>query len=98
MVHGLEFRPLVLLWVSPWVGPLASLRPAPLRAGAGDRSGESIVATGPVLVRYDEGVKSPMPLDAVYFLDYKAGRLLATIPTYRQSATSTAYHRHIRRA
>ena len=68
---------------------LSSLRPAPLRAGAGDRSGESIVATGPVLVRYDEGAKAPIPLDAVYFLDYKGGRLLATIPTYQQSTSST---------
>ena len=68
---------------------LSNLRPAPLRAGAGDRSGESIVATGPVIVRYDEGAKAPIPLEAVYFLDYKTGRLLATIPTYQQSAAST---------
>ena len=68
---------------------LSSLRPAPLRAGAGDRSGESIVATGPVIVRYDEGAKAPIPLEAVYFLDYKGGRLLATVPTYQQSAAST---------
>ena len=33
---------------------LASFRPVPLQASAGDRSGESIVATGPVLVRFDE--------------------------------------------
>ena len=65
-----------------WAGRLASFRPAPLRAGAGDRSGESIVATGPVLVRYDEATKSPIPLDALYILDYKGGRLLATVPTY----------------
>jgi hypothetical protein len=47
------------------------------------------VATGPVIVRYDEGAKAPIPLDAVYLLDYKAGRLLATVPTYQQSASST---------
>jgi hypothetical protein len=70
-----------------WV--LASVRPASIRAGAGDRSGDSIVATGPVLVRLDEGTKSPIALDALYFLDYKGGRLLATIPTYRQFGTST---------
>jgi hypothetical protein len=68
---------------------LSSLRPAPLRAGAGDRSGESIVATGAVLVRYDEGAKAPIPLDAVYLLDYKAGRLLATVPSYQQTTSST---------
>jgi len=67
----------------------SSLRPTPLRAGAGDRSGESIVATGPVIVRYDEGAKAPIPLEAIYLLDYKAGRLLATVPSYQQSASST---------
>jgi hypothetical protein len=68
---------------------LASLRPATVRASAGDRFGESIVATGPVMVRYDEGTKSSIPLDALYFLDYKGGRLLATIPSFRQYGTST---------
>jgi hypothetical protein len=68
---------------------LASLRPAALHAGAGDRAGESIVATGPVLVRYDEAAKGPVALDALYFLDYKGGRLLATVPTYQQTTTST---------
>jgi hypothetical protein len=68
---------------------LASLRPISLHAGASDRSGESIVATGPVLVRYDEAVKGPIALDAVYFLDYKGGRLLAAVPAYQQTNTST---------
>ena len=68
---------------------LASWRPIPLHAGAGDRSGESIVATGPVLVRYDEAAKGPIALDAVYFLDYKGGRLLGAVPAYQQTNTST---------
>jgi hypothetical protein len=68
---------------------LASIRPTPLHAGAGDRSGEAIVATGPVLIRYDEAARAPIPLDAIYFLDYKGGRLLATIPSLRQTASST---------
>ena len=60
----------------------SSLRPTPLRPGGGDRSGEYILATGPAIVRYDEGAKAPIPLDAVYFLDYKAGRAEtpATLP------------------
>jgi hypothetical protein len=70
-----------------WV--LSSVRPAPLRAGPGDRSGESIVTTGPVFISYDEGVKTAIPVEAVYMLDYKGGRLLATIPTYRQTTKST---------
>jgi len=64
---------------------LASFRPVPARAGAGDRSGESILATGPVLVRFDEGAKAAIPLDALYFLDYKGGRLMATVPAFRQT-------------
>jgi hypothetical protein len=69
-----------------WV--VASFRPAPARAGAGDRSGECIVTTGPVLVRFDEGAKAPIPLDALYFLDYKGGRLLATVPAFRQTGAT----------
>ncbi len=68
---------------------LASLRPVRLNASAGDRAGESVVATGPVLVRFDEAAKGPIALDAVYFLDYKGGRLLATVPSFRQTNTST---------
>jgi len=68
---------------------LSLIRPAALHAGAGDRLGETIMTTGPVLVLYDEATKSPIPLDAIYVLDYKAGRLLATVPTYRQSTSST---------
>jgi hypothetical protein len=60
-----------------------------LHAGAVDRSGESIIATGTVLLRYDEMTKSAVPLDAVYFLDYKGGRLLATIPSYQQTGRTT---------
>jgi hypothetical protein len=67
---------------------LSLVRPVRLHAG-GDRQGESILATGPVLVRYDEATKSPIALDALYILDYKAGRLLASLPTYRQSTSST---------
>jgi hypothetical protein len=69
---------------------LASVRPSPLRASAsgGDRLRESVVATGPVMIRFDEGVKSAVATDALYFLDYSGGRLLATIPTYRQTTKS----------
>jgi len=67
---------------------LASLRPTPIRASAGDRFDGSVVATGPVMVRFDEGTKSAIPTDALYYLDYEGGRLLATIPTYRQTTKS----------
>lgn len=84
----------VVLLVGVTAGWCLSLfRPVPLHARAADhapdRIPESIMTTGPVLVRYDEATKSSIPLDAIYILDYKGGRLLASIPTYRQLATST---------
>lgn len=80
----------VALFVGLLMGwALASLHPVRLNASAGDRSGESIVVTGPVLMRFDEAAKGPVALDAVYFLDYKGGRLLATVPSYRQTTTAT---------
>ena len=47
------------------------------------------MAAGPIMVRYDEATKAPLALDAVYFLDYKGGRLLATVPGLRQTTAST---------
>ncbi|MHB1557791.1 MAG: hypothetical protein ACYC61_09945 [Isosphaeraceae bacterium] len=70
-----------------WVG--ASFRARPVWATAGDRAGECITATGPVLMQYDESTKSPIPLEAVYFLDYKSGRLLASVPSYHQTGGRT---------
>lgn len=70
---------------------LSAGRAPRLQAGGGDRSGESAIATGPIAIRYDEGNKTQIPHDALYYLDYKAGKLLATIPTYRQTPESTRY-------
>ncbi len=58
---------------------------AVLRAHGGDRAGESILTTGPVLVRYDEGRKVQTAQDAVYYLDYTGARLYASVPSFRQS-------------
>jgi hypothetical protein len=80
----------VALLVGLMVGWGLSLSNArPLHAGAGDRFKETILTTGPVLVRYDEATKSSIALDAVYILDHKGGRLIASLPTYRQSTSST---------
>jgi hypothetical protein len=70
---------------------LSGFRAAPMRASAGDRAGECIVATGPVLMQYDDATKTPIPLEAVYFLDYKGGRLLATVPTYRLNGEKSEF-------
>jgi hypothetical protein len=52
----------------------------------GDRWGDRIVASGPVGIRYDERLRAPLKQDALYYLDYRAGRLLAAIPSYHQQA------------
>jgi hypothetical protein len=70
---------------------MANIRPASMVAGGGDRSGESIVATGPVLIRYDEGSKVQIPLEALYVLDYKAGKLVGTVPSMQQTSKGSRY-------
>ncbi len=80
-----------------WGGPPAAVRTRPLQASAGDRAGERIVATGPVMMRYDDSTKTPIALDALYFLDHQGGRLLATVPTYRNDRHEDAVHRRLRR-
>ncbi len=70
----------------------ASLLVQPVAACAGDggdRAGETAIVTGPVRVQYDAATKAPIPLDALYILDYNSGRLLASLPTYRQSTQGT---------
>jgi hypothetical protein len=62
---------------------LANLRAPILHAHGGDRSGESVLATGPTMVRFDDGLRVPLAHDAIYYLDYKGGRLLAVVPIYR---------------
>jgi hypothetical protein len=68
-----------------WAG--SGFRATPMRASTTDRAGECIVAAGPVLMQYDDTSKAPIPLEALYFLDYNGGRLLATIPSYRMVGT-----------
>ena len=70
---------------------LATLLPASITASGGDHSGESIVTTGPILIRYDEGNKVQIPLEALYILDYKAGRILGTVPALHQTVKSSSY-------
>src|SRR5205823_3925744 len=68
------------------LGWLLTVTPRPaLRAHGGDRWGDASVATGPVMIRYDERLKAPLAQDALYYLDYRGGRLLATVPSYQQS-------------
>ena len=65
---------------------MANHRPTIAKAGGGDRYGEDSVTTGPITLQYNQQTKIQAPQDAVYFLDYRGGRLLATVPIQRQSA------------
>ena len=76
---------------------LSSFRPVPLQAergrpfgrvNRGDRTGARSLRRGSQRARRAR---------CVYFLDYKGGRLLATVPSYRQTTTSTRLHRAIQR-
>jgi hypothetical protein len=59
-----------------------------LRAGGGDRWGDSILAAGSVSTQFHEGLKVQVTQDALYFLDYRGGRLLATVPNSIVTATA----------
>ena len=68
---------------------LASPRWQPLRASSEGRAGgdEPLLATGPAFLTYNEGAKTQVAQDAVYYLDYRAGKLLATIPQVKPSGS-----------
>lgn len=68
---------------------LAGSRPVAIRAGGADRSDESVLVAGPTIVQYNEASKVQVAQDGLYYLDYKTGKLLATIPTMRRSAGSS---------
>lgn len=69
---------------------MMSLQRGPVILAAGnDRSGESILGAGPVEVGYHQGLKIEITTDAIYFLDWRAGKLIAALPTLKQSGTTT---------
>lgn len=68
---------------------LASARsPRPVLASGSDRWGDRIIATGPIGFEMNS-LKAPVPRDAIYYLNYNNGRLLATVPSYRQTPGQT---------
>ncbi|HEV3164405.1 MAG TPA: hypothetical protein VGZ22_10300, partial [Isosphaeraceae bacterium] len=64
---------------------MASLRPAMVQADRSAPNGEDQVAAGPVAIQQDRGNNVQVDHDAIYYLDYKGGRLLAGVPSARQS-------------
>ncbi len=68
-----------------WIGSVS--RTTPLRASAGDRAGECIVATGPVLMQYDDATKAPIALERCISSTTRAAAYSPSLPTYRMAGT-----------
>ena len=61
----------------------------PLQAGGGsDRAGESIVASAVVSSVYNPGTKTMIEQDGLFYLDYRSGRLLASVPELQTNGNS----------
>ncbi len=67
----------------------ANHRPTLVRAAGGDRYGEYSVTTGAVSLEYNDRTKVQSAQEAIYYLDWKGGRLLGTLPLLRQSMGSS---------
>jgi hypothetical protein len=55
------------------------------QASHGGVDSEDQIAVGPISIEYNSGLKIQVPHDAIYYLDYRAGRLLATLPSPTQT-------------
>jgi hypothetical protein len=82
-----RLSPAVSLAVGLAVGWLLASLPRPaLRAQGNVRCGENDnLASGPLSIQYHQTLKVQIPQEALYYIDYKTGRLLATVPSFRQS-------------
>ncbi len=82
-----NFPPLLILLAGIAIGwTLTGPRPMILKAGGGsDRFGRFAVATGTIGMQFNEQSKLQTSQEAIYFIDWPNLRLLATIPTLRQS-------------
>jgi hypothetical protein len=70
---------------------LAAPRSQPLQASSEGRVDDSTLATGPAFLTYNEGAKTQVAQDALYYLDYRAGKLFATIPRVKAAGSSAKF-------
>lgn len=70
-----------------WLG--ASWRGPGLKADGGDRIGESAVLSAPIEIKYDPKNQAAVPLEAVYYLNYATGKLLAAVPNMHSVGNKT---------
>ena len=67
---------------------LAGMRPTKILANGADRWGDRALVAGPVSL--DMMTKEiSVPQDALYYLNYSTGKILATIPTFEQTGART---------
>ena len=82
-------KSLGLLAVGLTLGWLATSRPTLLaQGGSSIRDGGSSVTSGPVSVTFERGptrTNVAVTHDAIYYLDYAGGRVLAATPAHRQT-------------
>jgi hypothetical protein len=84
-----RIRPRLAFVLAPTIalvigGVFIASRPRPLIAGGVGRSGESISATGTFAIHQTPD-KRQIPLDAIYWLDYRSAKLYATTPEVSKS-------------
>ena len=70
---------------------LAGRRDKRALAGGADRWGDSAVIAGPVLAKNNPRLSIQVTDDAIYYLNYATGHLLATAPLYRQTAAGARF-------
>lgn len=61
----------------------------PLHADRASAEADDMVATGPVSIEHDRGNDIQVEHDALYYLDYRGGRLLAAVPSFQQTIGKT---------
>ena len=86
----IRIRPRLALVVAPTIALALGVmvvagRPSPLMAGGAARSGESISATGTFAIHHTPD-KKQIPLDAIYWIDYRTAKLYATMPEGSKTA------------
>ncbi len=68
---------------------MANHQPPVVKAVGADRYGDYSLTSGAIAIQYNDQTKIQAPLEALYFLDYKGARLMATVPVQRSSMSGS---------
>jgi hypothetical protein len=87
---ALSFGIVLLAGVGIGWGLAGGYAPKPASANGADRWGDRAMTAGPIAFEPTADKNSSgIAQDALYYLNYSTGKLLATVPTLQQTATST---------